>query len=169
MSSVDPQALSTRISEIRQALDNRRLEDDSAKLRLFLDDKDIEAVAAAISGGTEAAQSLLMATANNLVWASTWSHANRVSNKPRGRPADYHLFAVVSACCNFWETSEGRSLKFSRPKGGGVAYGPLIRFIGLVHGVLIGDAHPAKPNTIAGQINQIKRGKTDAFDALRGL
>ena len=166
MPSVESPSLRARISEIRQALDNRRL-DDGAKLRLFLSDKDIEAVAGVVSGGAEAAQSLMITTANKVVWASTASFVTRARSTQR-RPPDHYLFAVVRACCDFWQKSEGRKLRYSNPSGSsGEACGPLIRFICLVHDILIGEQHIARPNTVAGHIRKIRDDNTGAFGMLR--
>ena len=164
----DSGALQARLAEIRNALQRRKLP-DGEKLRLFMTDEDIAGVADAISGEGEVAEHLLMDVAKETVWASTFAHINRELNSPSGRPADYHLFAIVSTCCDFWKESEGHKLRFSRPHGGGEAGGPLIRFICLVHKALLGQSHDAKFETIADHIKRIKKGNTTPFDPLRDL
>ena len=106
--SAESDALETRLSEIQSALRNRRLE-DTEKLRIFLSDSDIAAVANVISGGTRAAKFLLIATAKKVVWSSTWSYVNKAINTPSGRPPDYQLFAITLECCEFWQKSENRT------------------------------------------------------------
>jgi hypothetical protein len=73
MPSVNSSALIVRISEIRQALQYRQLE-DSAKLRMLMSEKDINAVANVVSGGIEAAQGLLLEAAKAVVWARACGH-----------------------------------------------------------------------------------------------
>ena len=159
--------LQVRLAEIRNALQTRKLP-DGAKLRLFMTDEDIAGVAEAISGEREVAERLLMNVAKKTVWASTFAHINRELNSPSGRPADYHLFAIVSTCCDFWQRPKDRKLGFSRPPNGPPG-GPLIRLISLVHKALLGQSHDAKFETIADHIRRIKKGNTAPFDPLRDL
>lgn len=159
-------SLQARLDEINAAIQNRQLS-NGAKLRLFTSDQDISTVAEAVSGGTEAAERLLIAAASSAVWASTFAQVNRKLNKPIGRPPDYYLFAVTRACCEFWETDQGRALKFSRPVGGGAPSGPLVRLVKAVHDCLLGCERVANEETIADHIKRIRSGNTAPYDLLR--